>query len=123
MRIEFVLNVFSSLVIHKLQLNIRSVLTDQRVLAGGRALDETILRKASQELRTTIEQADISHFHSTTYQDVLLLARVIENEQGKCQRLRNLRRIQPFLNILKELSIVIESLCHDKTYINYIWVL
>lgn len=48
---------------------------------------------------------------------------MIENEQGNGQRLRNLRRIQPFLNVLEKLSKLIESLCHDKTYINYIWVL
>ncbi|KAF2642645.1 hypothetical protein P280DRAFT_395523 [Massarina eburnea CBS 473.64] len=73
---------------------------------------------------TVLAQSKSDHrdFSSTTLQDVRQAAKEIEQQLAARQCLRNMRRIEPFLNGLEAYSKVIEVLCNGTDYLPWIWL-
>ena len=71
-------------------------------------------------LKSSIE--DSHNFRSTSLEDVRNAAKEIERQLAARQCLRNMRRIQPFLDGLEHYSKVIEVLCNGTPYLPWIWV-
>ncbi|KAF1952459.1 hypothetical protein CC80DRAFT_479208 [Byssothecium circinans] len=73
--------------------------------------------------RTVLSQSQSDHrdFSSTTLQDVRQAAKEVEQQLAARQCLRNMRRIEPFLNGLEAYSKVIEVLCNGTPYLPWIW--
>jgi hypothetical protein len=65
---------------------------------------------------------DARNFHSTSLEDVRKAARNIEQQLGARQCLRNMRRIEPFIEGLARYSKVVEVLCNGTPYLPWIWV-
>ncbi|KAF2458815.1 hypothetical protein BDY21DRAFT_212358 [Lineolata rhizophorae] len=83
-----------------------------------------LFKDAFDKLEGTIrakEPNDCKDFKSTTLRDVHDAARKIERELGARQSLRNMRRIQPFLDGLEQYSKAIEVLCNGTDYLPWIW--
>ncbi|OCL07434.1 hypothetical protein AOQ84DRAFT_408982 [Glonium stellatum] len=64
---------------------------------------------------------DSHRFQSTSLEDVRSAAKEIERQLAARQCLRNMRRIQPFLDGLERYSKVIEVLCNGTPYLPWIW--
>jgi len=65
---------------------------------------------------------DHRDFSSTTLEDVRQAARQVEQELAARQCLRNMKRLEPFLNGLEAYSKVVEVLCNGTPYVPWIWV-
>jgi hypothetical protein len=65
---------------------------------------------------------DHRDFTSTTIEDVRKAARQIEQELASRQCLRNMRRLEPFLDGLEAYSKVVEVLCNGTPFVAWIWV-
>lgn len=75
---------------------------------------EQTVRKSSVE--------DSHNFQSSSLEDVRNAAREVERQLAARQCLRNMRRVQPFLDGLEHYSKVIEVLCNGTPYLPWIWV-
>ena len=80
------------------------------------------IREAFDKLTETFSREDIADFHSTTLQDVHNAAQAIERQQSQRQSLRNLRRIQPFLQFMQHYADVLEVICQGYSPIAWVWV-
>ena len=76
---------------------------------------------AFQRLQHVVTPDDARSFCSTTLQDVFDTARAIERQLAASQSLRNLRRIQPFLNGIQEYTKVVDILCNGTPFLPWAW--
>ena len=65
---------------------------------------------------------DSHNFQSTSLEDVRNAAKEVERQLAARQCLRNMRRIQPFLDGLEHYSKTVEVLCNGTPYLPWIWV-
>lgn len=82
----------------------------------------TTLAEAFDKLKSSVSDSDAVVFQSTLLQDVWKAARDIEHLQQRRRSVRNLRRIEPFLNAIGKYSKVLEVLCNGTPYLPWIWV-
>ncbi|KAF4635072.1 hypothetical protein G7Y89_g3030 [Cudoniella acicularis] len=80
-----------------------------------------IFQDKFKRLEETVNFDDKREFQLTTLQDVREAARQIERGLGDRGCLRNMKRLQPFLNGLDRYSTIIEILCNGTPYLPYIW--
>ena len=99
---------------------IREVVREMTTTASAPRLGA--FREAFEKLRDSISAEDARSFEKTTLDDVWTTAREIEREQGQRQSLRNIRRIEPFLQAINKYSKVIEVLCNGTPYLPFVWV-
>lgn len=92
--------------------------TDLVTMAVGR----TTVKKALDQLKSTITSDDARTFSDTTLESVWQGAREIEREQGARLDLRFMRRIEPFLKSLESYASVIEVFCQGFSPMAYVWV-
>jgi uncharacterized FlgJ-related protein len=67
-------------------------------------------------------RTDDREFSDTTLRDVRDAAKQIERQLAARQCLRNMKRLEPFLNGLEAYSKVIEVLCNGTPFLSWIWV-
>ena len=80
---------------------------------------------AFNKFEQTVRKSSIEDFHnfqSTSLEDVRNAAKEVERQLAARQCLRNMRRIQPFLDRLEYYSEVIGVLCNGTPYLPWIWV-
>jgi len=81
-----------------------------------------IIEEAFDKFEQTVTVDDARIFNSTTLQDVRQAALKIEDQLASRQSLRNLRRLQPFLEGLHRYGKTIDVLCNGTPYLPWIWV-
>ena len=86
------------------------------------AVGRTTVKKALDQLKSTITPDDARAFSDTTLESVWQGALEIEREQGARLDLRFMRRIQPFLKSLESYASVIEVFCQGFSPMAYVWV-
>lgn len=86
------------------------------------ATGETIVRKALDQLKSTISPEDVRTFSNTSLEDLWREARKIEYEQGARLDLRCMRRIEPLLRSLESYASVIEVFCQGYSPMAFVWV-
>ncbi|KAF2233474.1 hypothetical protein EV356DRAFT_503548 [Viridothelium virens] len=72
-------------------------------------------------IKTTVSEQDARQFQSTTLKDVRDAAIDLEARLGERKSLRNMRRIQPFLDGLDRYSSAVEVLCNGTPFLPWIW--
>ena len=85
------------------------------------AAEETI-KKALANLKATISAEDACMFSNTSLRDLCDEAHKIEEEQGARYDLRNMRRVEPFLQCLESYAGVIEVFCQAHAPMAFVWV-
>jgi len=75
--------------------------------------EKTVIKRSKDDQR---------EFADTTLRDVWEAVREIEQQLAARQHLRNLKRLEPFLNGLDAYSKVVEVLCNGTPYMPWIWV-
>ena len=83
---------------------------------------EAIIKKALDQLKSTLTPEDVRTFSNTSLEDLWREARKIEQEQGARLDLRFMRRIEPFLRSLESYASVIEVFCQGYAPMAFIWV-
>lgn len=77
---------------------------------------------AFEKLKQSVNASDAKAFESTDIKDVWHAARDIERSQRERGSVRNLRRIEPFLQAIEKYSKPIGILCQGTPYLPWIWV-
>ena len=67
-------------------------------------------------------RTDDREFSNTTLRDVRDAAKEVERQLAARQCMRNMKRLEPFLNGLEAYSKVIEVLCNGTPFLSWIWV-
>lgn len=80
------------------------------------------LHAAFERFSTTVTPEDRREFSSTRLEDVRAAALQIERQLANRRSLRNMRRLQPFLQGIEHYSKCIEVLCNGTEYLPWIWV-
>lgn len=83
---------------------------------------EQIVKDAFQRFEAMLKTSDIRSFRSTSLEDVYKAAEIIERDQEQRKCMRNLRKIDPFLQALRKIGVAIDVLCQGTPYLPYIWV-
>jgi hypothetical protein len=83
---------------------------------------EEVIRRALDELKTNVSIDDARLFQNTSLKDVLDLARDIQREQIERNRLRNMRRIEPVLQLLENYAAVMDTFCQGFSPMTWVWV-
>ena len=86
------------------------------------ATGEVIVKKALDQLQSTLTPEDVRLFSNTSLADLWREARKVENEQGARLDLRFMRRLEPFLRSLESYAGVIEVFCQGYAPMAFIWV-
>ncbi|KAL9072734.1 MAG: hypothetical protein Q9157_004994 [Trypethelium eluteriae] len=76
-------------------------------------------QEAFDRIKTTVSEQDARQFQSTTLKDVRDAAIDLEARLGERKSLRNMRRIQPFLDGLDRYSSAVEVLCNGPSEIGF----
>ena len=83
---------------------------------------EEVIRRALDELKTNVSIDDARLFQNTSLKDVWDLARDIQREQIERNRLRNMRRIEPVLQLLENYAAVMDTFCQGFSPMTWVWV-
>ena len=86
------------------------------------ATGEVIVKKALDQLKSTITTEDVRMFSDTSLEDLWREARKVEQEQGTRMDLRFMRRLEPFLRSLESYASVIEVFCQGYAPMAFVWV-
>ena len=86
------------------------------------ATGEAIVKKALDQLKSSVTTEDVRAFSNTSLEDVWREARKIEKEQADRLDLRFMRRVEPFLRTLESYAGVIEVLCQGYSPMAFVWV-
>ena len=81
-----------------------------------------MIEKAFNRLRMSISPEDAKDFLNTTLMDVRSAAMAIQREQEGRKALKNIRRIQPFLDTVESYAKTIEILCQGFPPMSFVWV-
>jgi len=74
-------------------------------------------------LQRPTRKRDIEAFELATYEDLKIAVDVIQREQSQRQGLRNLNKLRPLLEFLRQYSLVIEQFVTAKAdFLAFIWV-
>ncbi|ERF69533.1 hypothetical protein EPUS_01862 [Endocarpon pusillum Z07020] len=79
------------------------------------------IEKAFDKLKGSLSSQDAQDFLNTTLKDVWSAAVVIEQDQAARKAMKNVRRIQPFLNTMESYSRVIEVFCQGYPPMAFVW--
>jgi hypothetical protein len=83
---------------------------------------ELLIADAFKRLCGSVSPEDAREFNNTTLDDVCTAARDIEKRLAAKSSLRDMGRLRPFFNGLKQYSKVMEILCNDTSFLPWIWV-
>ena len=77
--------------------------------------------EALEQLKQNISVQDAEELCHVQLQDVYDLVRAIEDEQAARRKLRNTRRIKPFLDRIRAYTNVADILCKETELLPWIW--
>jgi hypothetical protein len=77
---------------------------------------------AFMKLKQSVDSIDAVNFQSTTLEDVWKAVFAIQQHQRERKSMRNMQRIEPFLQALEKYSKTIEVICNGTPYLPWIWV-
>lgn len=80
------------------------------------------IEKAFNKLKGSLSPQDEQDFLSITLKDVRNAAVAIEQDQAARKAMKNVRRIQPFLDTMESYSKVIEVFCQGYPPMAFVWV-
>ena len=86
------------------------------------ATGEAIVKKALDQLKSSLTTEDVRTFSNTSLEDLWREARKIEKEQADRRDLRFMRRLEPLLRSLESYAGVIEVLCQGYSPMAFVWV-
>ena len=86
------------------------------------ATGEAIVKKALDQLKSSLTTEDVRTFSNTSLEDVWREARKIEKDQADRRDLRFMRRVEPLLRTLESYAGVIEVLCQGYSPMAFVWV-
>ena len=86
------------------------------------ATGEAIVKKALEQLKSTLSPEDIRMFSNTSLEDLGHEARKGQEEQVARLDLRFLRRLEPFLRSMESYAGVIEVFCQGYSPMAFVWV-
>ncbi len=86
------------------------------------ATGEAIVKKALDQLKSTLTAEDAHMFSNTSLEDLWREVRKVEHEQGARLDLRFMRRLEPFLRSLESYAGVIEVFCQGYAPMAFVWV-
>ena len=86
------------------------------------ATGEAIVKKALDQLKSSLTTEDVRTFSNTSLEDLWREARKIEKEQADRRDLRFMRRVEPLLRSLESYAGVIEVLCQGYSPMAFVWV-
>ena len=86
------------------------------------ATGEAIVKKALDQLKSSLTTEDVRTFSNTSLADLWREARKIEKEQADRRDLQSMRRIEPLLRTLESYAGVIEVLCQGYSPMAFVWV-
>lgn len=87
---------------------------------GQEAAQQTI-RQAFEDLEKTISPADSKALADASLENVQKATLDIENQLAARSSLRNMRRLEPFLDGLAYYSKSIEVVCNGTPYLPWLW--
>ncbi|CAN9305431.1 unnamed protein product [Alternaria alternata] len=82
-------------------------------------------QESFDSLEKTVQRysrTDDREFSNTTLRDVRDAAKEVERQLAARQCMRNMKRLEPFLDGLEAYSKVIEVLCNGTPFLSWIWV-
>lgn len=86
------------------------------------ATGEAIVKKALEQLKSTLSPEDIRMFSNTSLEDLWHEARKVQEEQVARLDLRFMRRLEPFLRSMESYAGVIEVFCQGYSPMAFVWV-
>jgi hypothetical protein len=81
-----------------------------------------IFQTAISKLKQTVSPTDALAFETMHSEDVWKAAENIQSIHREKKALRNMRRIEPFLEALGKYSTAVDILCNGTPYLPWIWV-
>ncbi|PQE21380.1 hypothetical protein CJF30_00008252 [Rutstroemia sp. NJR-2017a BBW] len=78
--------------------------------------------RAFMKLKQSVDLIDAVNFQSTTLEDVWKAAFAIQQHQREKKSMRNMQRIEPFLQAIEKYSKSIEVICNGTPYLPWIWL-
>jgi hypothetical protein len=81
-----------------------------------------IVRKAYNQLKSSLTSDDCRVFSDSTLEDVWRAVREIEREHAARGALKYMRRIEPMLRCLESYASVIDTFCQGYPFMAFIWV-
>ena len=81
-----------------------------------------IVKKAIEQLTSTLTSEDERIFMDTSLEDLWKEARRIEHGQGQRRDLRFMRRIESFIRTMESYAGVIEVFCQGYSPMAFVWV-
>lgn len=79
--------------------------------------------RSLKAFKERLASRDIEAFELATYEDLKIAVDVIQREQSQRQGLRNLNKLRPLLEFLRQYSLVIEQFVTAKAdFLAFIWV-
>ena len=86
------------------------------------ATGEAIVKKALDQLKSSLTAEDVRTFSDTSLEDLWREARKIEKEQAARLDLRFMRRVERLVRSLESYAGVIEVLCQGYSPMAFVWV-
>ena len=86
------------------------------------ATGEEIVKKALDQLKSSLTAEDVRTFSHTSLEDLWREARNIEKEQAARLDLRFMRRVERFVRSLESYAGVIEVFCQGYSPMAFVWV-
>ena len=86
------------------------------------ATGEAIVKKAFDQLKSTLTLEDDRMFSNTSLRDLWHEARKVQEEQAARMDLRFMRRLEPFLRSMESYAGVLEVLCQGYPPMAFVWV-
>ena len=86
------------------------------------ATGEEIVKKALDQLKSSLTAEDVRTFSNTSLEDLWREARNIEKEQAARLDLRFMRRVERFVRSLESYAGVIEVFCQGYSPMAFVWV-
>jgi hypothetical protein len=78
-------------------------------------------RKALDEFRTRLSADELCQFKSTTYEQLLDELKILQKKQEKIKEIKNLNRIQSFLEGMNQIGKTIEVFLNVHQVVCFIW--
>jgi hypothetical protein len=97
-------------------------LSQQQTLVSSTAhLPSDAFRKALDEFRKRLSADELSQFKNTTYEQLLDELKLLQKKQEKLKEMKNLNRIQSFLEGMNHIGKTIEVFLNVDKAVCFVW--
>jgi hypothetical protein len=96
--------------------------SDQPTLVSDRLRPPSLaFRRALDDFRTRLSADELSQFKSTTYEQLLYELKLLQQKQEKIKEMKNLNRIQSFLEGMNHIGKTIEVFLNVDRAVCFVW--